>query len=59
MVYLNDILITVSTVEAHLKALEEVLSRLQRVDLRVKQKKCVFISLVPSPSPYAVHVYVR
>ena len=43
VVYLDDILITGSTVEAHLKALEEVLSRLQRAGLRVKQKKCVFM----------------
>ena len=43
VVYLDDILITGSTVEAHLKALEEVLSRLQHAGLRVKQKKCVFM----------------
>ena len=43
VVYLDDILITGSTVEAHLKALEEVLRRLQRAGLRVKQKKCVFM----------------
>ena len=41
--YLNDILITGSTEEAHLKALEEVLSRLERAGLKVKRNKCVFM----------------
>ena len=41
--YLDDILITVSTEERHLKALDEVLSRLDRAGLRVKQNKCAFM----------------
>ena len=36
VVYLDDILITGSTEEGHLKALDEVLSRLDRAGLRVK-----------------------
>ena len=43
IVYLDDILITGNTEEAHLKALEEVLGRLERAGLRVKQSKCVFM----------------
>ena len=43
VVYLDDILVTGSTEEAHLKALEEVLSRLERAGLKVKRSKCVFM----------------
>ena len=41
--YLDDILITGNSEEAHLKALEEVLSRLERAGLRVKRSKCTFM----------------
>lgn len=43
IVYLDDILMTGSTEEAHLKALDKVLSRLERAGLRVKKSKCVFM----------------
>ena len=39
VVYLDDILITGSSEEAHLKTLDEVLSRLDRARLRVRQGK--------------------
>ena len=42
-VYLDDILITGSTEEAHLKTLDEVLARLDRAGLRVKRNKCEFL----------------
>ena len=41
--YLDDILITGNSEEAHLKALEEVLSHLEQAGLRVKQSKCTFM----------------
>ena len=41
--YLDDILVTGSSEEAHLKALDEVLSRLHQAGLRVKQSKCAFM----------------
>ena len=43
MVYLDNILITGESEEAHLKALDEVLSRLDKARLRVKRSKCEFI----------------
>ena len=43
VVYLDDILITGSTEDAHLRTLDEVLSRLDHAGLRVKQKKCAFM----------------
>ena len=43
VVYLDDILITGQTKEAHLMALEKVLSRLDRAGLRVKKSKCEFM----------------
>ena len=43
VVYLDDILITGSTEEAHLKTLEEMLRRLEQAGLRVKQSKCAFM----------------
>ena len=43
VVYLDDILVTGSMEEAHLKALEEVLRRLKQDGLRVKQSKCTFM----------------
>jgi len=42
VVYLDDILITGCTEGKHLEALEEVLTRLDKVGLRVKSKKCEF-----------------
>ena len=42
VVYLDDILISGSSVEEHMTLLEQVLNRLQRAGLRVQQKKCVF-----------------
>ena len=43
VVYLDDILITGASKEAHLKTLEEVLSRLDRAGLSVKKSKCEFM----------------
>ena len=43
VVYLDDILITGPSKEAHLKTLDEVLSRLDRAGLRVKKSKCEFL----------------
>ena len=43
VVYLDDILITGSTEDEHLRALEEVLDRLDKAGLRVKQSKCEFM----------------
>ena len=43
VVYIDDILVTGSSEEAHLKALDEVLSRLDRAGLRVKRSKCEFL----------------
>ena len=43
VVYLDDILITGSTEGKHLEPLEEVLSRPDKVKLRVKSKKCEFL----------------
>ena len=40
VVYLDDILITGSSEEEHLKTLDEVLDRLDRAGLRVKRNKC-------------------
>ena len=44
VVYLDDILVTGSTEESHLRALDEVLSRLDKADLRVQQGKCKILS---------------
>ena len=44
--YLDDILITGPTNEAHLQALEEVLSRLEAAGLWAKREKCEF--MIPS-----------
>ena len=41
IVYLDDILITGTTYEEHLKNLEEVLERLQKAGLRVKLKMSI------------------
>lgn len=43
VVYLDDILISGSTEDQHLAALDEVLSRLDRAGLRVKRSKCEFL----------------
>ena len=43
VVYLDDILITGESDETHLKALDEVLSRLDRAGLRVKRSKYAFM----------------
>ena len=43
VVYLDDILVTGSSEEVHLRALEEVLRRLERAGLKVKQSKCAFM----------------
>ena len=42
-VYIDDILVTGSTQEEHLKNLEEVLTRLQRVGIRLKRSRCAFM----------------
>ena len=41
--YLDDVLITGSTVEEHLKNLEKVLQRLQQYNIRAKRSKCFFL----------------
>ena len=43
IVYLDDILVTGSTEESHLRTLDEVLSRLHKAGLRVKHNKCAFM----------------
>ena len=43
VVYLDDILITGCSKEAHLQTLDEVLSRLDKAGLRVKRSKCEFM----------------
>ena len=53
VVYIDDILVTGSTEEEHLRALERVLSRLKQAGLRVKPNKCSFMR--PSVT-YLVHV---
>ena len=45
-VYIDDILVTGSTQEEHLKNLEEVPTRLPRAGIRLKRSKCAF--LLPS-----------
>lgn len=42
VIHLDDILITDKSKEVHLKTLDEVLNRLDRTGLRVKQSKCEF-----------------
>ena len=44
--YIDNILITGKTNEDHLAALEEVLKRLQKVGLRLKKPKCVFMAAI-------------
>ena len=44
IVYLDDILVTGVDEEAHLRNLEEVLSRLQEAGLRLRKEKCSFQS---------------
>ena len=44
VVYLDDILITGSSEEQHLKNLSEVLKRLQQAGLRLKKEKCEFLA---------------
>ena len=44
VVYLDDILVTGPTEEAHVAALEEVLKRLQTAGLRLRKDKCVFMA---------------
>ena len=43
VVYLDDILVTGKSEESHLSALDEVLCRLDKAGLRVKQNKCAFM----------------
>ena len=43
VVYLDDILVTGNSEEAHLRTLEEVLHRLEQAGLKVKQSKCAFM----------------
>ena len=43
VVYLDDILITGCSKEAHLQTLDEVLSRLDKAGLRVKRSECEFM----------------
>ena len=42
MLYLDDIIIFSSTVEEHLKRIEEVLQRLRKANLMLKPSKCHF-----------------
>ena len=44
VVYLDNILVTGPTEEAHVAALEEVLKRLQTAGLRLRKDKCVFMA---------------
>ena len=44
IVYIDDILITGTTEADHLLALEQVLDRLEKAGLRIKKKKCKFMS---------------
>ena len=44
VVYLDDILITGSSEEQHLKNLSEVLKRLEQAGLRLKKEKCEFLA---------------
>ena len=44
VVYLDDILITGPTREAHLASLEEVLKKLEEAGLRLRKDKCVFLA---------------
>ena len=41
--YLDDILISGSTVQEHMDTLEQVLSRLEKAGLKLQQKKCTFM----------------
>lgn len=43
-VYIDDILITGKSEEQHLATLNEVLSRLEKAGVRLKQEKCVFMA---------------
>ena len=42
-VYIDDILVTGSTPEQHMKNLDDVLTRLEEAGLRLKQEKCQFL----------------
>ena len=42
--YIDNILVTGSTVEEHLQNLESVLGRLQKYGIRAKRAKCSFMS---------------
>ena len=44
VVYIDDILVTGRTEEAHLAALDEVLKRLSSAGLRLKKNKCIFLA---------------
>ena len=43
VVYIDDILVTESTEEEHLRTLEEVLDRLEKAGARLKREKCRFM----------------
>ena len=45
VVYIDDILVTGATEEEYLQALDAVLTRLEKADLRAKKTKCVFMVL--------------
>ena len=55
-VYINDILITGSTEEEHLRNLAQVLQRLESAGMRLKRQKCVF--LLPSVA-YLGHIITQ
>jgi hypothetical protein len=44
VVYIDDILISGCSEEQHLKSLGEVLKQLERVGLRAKREKCIFVA---------------
>ena len=43
VVYIDDILVTGTTTEEHLKALDEVLSQLEKAGLCLQKQKCSFM----------------
>ena len=55
--YIDDIIVMGKTDEEHLWNLDEVLSRLERADMRLKKEKCVY--MVQKLSTLATRSVVR